>query len=55
MARVQPCSTLSRLALTPIGITRSPAERSAYGQAVRATDDALRRKLNAEKEELAQR
>lgn len=35
--------------------SRLPAEGSAYGQAVRAADDALRRKLNAENEELAQR
>ncbi len=35
--------------------SRMPASGSAYGQAVRAADDALRRKLNAENEELAQR
>ena len=38
-----------------LGGSAIPLVGSAYGQAVRAADDALRRKLNAENEELAQR
>jgi len=38
-----------------LGGSAIPLVGSAYGQAVRAADDALRRRLSAEKEELAQR
>ena len=50
-AQPQPVSSV----LVSPGGSAIPLVGSAYGQAVRAADDALRRKLNAENEELAQR